>query len=281
MRLALVQHHPAYLDVPGNLDQMSETLSGLFDGRGADLVVLPELFASGYFFRSKADAERAAEPVQGGPTAAFLEKWARDTGATFVAGLPEREGEKLYNSAVVVGPGGVAGCYRKVHLFYREKDVFAPGDRGFPVFDVADRAGNAYRLGVMVCFDWYFPESARALALSGADVIAHPSNLVRKDCPRAMPIRALENHVFTATANRIGEETAHGETLRFVGQSRICGPTGDVLAEAGREEAAVLIADIDPHRARDRQITATNSLFDDRRPDVYAHAFGGAERTEG
>jgi predicted amidohydrolase len=269
MKLVLVQHHPAYLDVSGNLDRMGETLSDLFDGEGADLVVLPELFASGYYFKSAADCARVAEPVPGGPTTDFLMRWARETGATFVAGLPERDGERRYNSAAVVGPEGVVGCYRKVHLFYREKDVFTPGDRGFPVFDVADRAGNDYRLGVMVCFDWYFPESARSLALSGADVIAHPSNLVRKDCPRAMPIRALENHVFTATANRIGEETAHGETLRFVGQSRICSPEGDVLAEAGRDEETVLVASVDPVHARDRQLTTTNDLFGDRRPPAY------------
>ena len=275
MRLALVQHHPVYLDVSGNLAQMEAALSGLFDGEGADLVVLPELFASGYYFQSAADCAAVAEQVPGGPTCAFLMRWARETGATFVAGLPEQDGEMRYNSAAIVGPSGLVGCYRKVHLFYREKDVFAPGDRGFPVFDVADRQGNPYRLGVMICFDWYFPESARSLALAGADVIAHPSNLVRKDCPRAMPIRALENHVFTATANRIGEETAHGETLRFVGQSLICDPAGVVLAAAGRDEEAVVVAEVDPVAARDRQITATNHLFDDRRPGAYASACGG------
>ena len=143
---------------------------------------------------------------------------------------------------------------------------------GFPVFDVQDRAGQPYRLGVMVCFDWYFPEAARSLALGGADVVAHPSNLVRKDCPRSMPIRALENHVFTATANRIGEESNGQETLTFVGQSLICDPGGEVLAQAGRDETAWVVAEVDPTDARDRQITAHNHLLHDRRPEAYRSA---------
>jgi predicted amidohydrolase len=204
MKLTCLQSDPTYLKTEQNLDQTEAML----DGVDADLVVLPELFASGYFFRSTEDVERVSEPVPDGPTVERLEAWARASGATFVAGLPERAADGTrYNSAVVVTPGGWMGTYRKVHLYYEEKRHFAPGDLGFPVFTVTDRAGSPYRLGVMICFDWYFPESARALALAGADVVAHPANLVRPDCPRAMPIRALENHVFTATANRIGAET--------------------------------------------------------------------------
>ena len=265
MNLALLQYAPRYLEVARNLDQVEI----LLEKADVDLVVLPELFATGYFFKSQHDLARVAEPVPGGSTTQRLLGWARTSGATFVAGLAEVEEDRFYNSAVVVGPEGDVGVYRKVHLFYEEKLYFTPGDVGFPSFDVKSRAGDVYRLGVMICFDWYFPEAARSLALGGADVIAHPSNLVRKDCPRSMPIRALENHVFTATANRIGQESNGQETLTFIGQSLICSPEGDVLAQAGREEAGLLRATFDPAAARDRQITAHNHLLADRRPEAY------------
>ena len=265
MKTTIVQFDPVYLDVAANLDAV-EALVGDVE---ADLVVLPELFATGYFFRSTADASRVAEEVPGGPTVERLHAWARQSGATFVAGLVERVGDRLYNAAAVVTPRGWLGTYRKVHLFYEEKGHFAPGDVGFPVWTVTDRAGRAYRLGVMICFDWYFPESARTLALAGADVIAHPSNLVRPDCPRSMPIRALENHVFTATANRVGAETNGREALKFIGRSLICDPRGQVLAEAGPEETVALTAELDPLAARDRRLTAHNDLFGDRRPEAY------------
>lgn len=265
MEAALLQFSPKYLEVERNLDYVGKKLSEV----DADLVVLPELFATGYFFKSKADLEKVAEPVPSGPTCDALTEWSTRSGATIVAGLPERNGDAYFNSAVVVSPEGIVGTYRKVHLFYKEKTLFTPGDLGFSVVDLKTRAGDPYRLGVMVCFDWYFPEAARALALKGADVIAHPSNLVRKDCPRSMPIRALENHVFTITANRYGSESAHGEDLTFIGQSVICSPEGDVLFSAARDEDAIGIVSIDPARARDRQITELNHLFDDRRPDEY------------
>ncbi|MCH7977079.1 MAG: acyltransferase [Bacteroidetes bacterium] len=267
MRISLLQFSPDYLQTEQNLD----TVEALLGDMDADLIVLPEFFATGYFFKSTEDVRAAAEPIPNGPTAQRLNAWAKASGATFVAGLPEEtEDGALFNSAVVVTPRGWLGTYRKTHLFYEEKLHFAPGDSGFPVFTVTHRAGEAYRLGVMICFDWYFPEAARSLALAGADVIAHPSNLVRPDCPRSMPIRALENHVFTATANRIGTETKGEEVLTFIGQSLICDPNGQVLASASRTKTELVSADIDPASARDRQLTPHNHLFEDRRPEAYS-----------
>ncbi|MEM9663603.1 MAG: nitrilase-related carbon-nitrogen hydrolase [Bacteroidota bacterium] len=266
MRIALLQYHPAYLDVTANLNAVERMLHGL----EADLVVLPELFATGYFFQSPADLALVAEPATGGPTLDRLRQWSQAHGAVLVAGFAEQAGPLYYNSAYVVPPTGPVGLYRKVHLYYEEKTLFAPGDRGFPVFDLKTSAGEAYRLGVMICYDWRFPESARTLALGGADIIAHPANLVRMNCPRTMPIRALENHVFTITANRTGTEQRGEEQLRFIGQSRICSPAGEVLAEADQEDDAVVQVRIDPRVARDRQITRHNHLFEDRRPEAYA-----------
>ncbi len=244
----------------------------------ADLIVLPELFASGYFFDSTEQARALAEEVPDGPTTVRLHAWAAATGATIVAGLPEREpapaeagGDALYNSAVVVTPNGWLGTYRKTHLYYQETLHFRPGTSGFQVWTVTDRRRRSYRLGVMVCFDWFFPESARTLALEGADVIAHPSNLVLPHCPAAMPIRALENGVFTATANRVGSETNGRESLTFVGQSRICSPRGEVLATAPVEGEASVSAEIDPREARTTALNAYNDRVTDRRPDLYPH----------
>jgi predicted amidohydrolase len=118
-----------------------------------------------------------------------------------VAGLAERRGDRLYNAAVYLGPEGVRAVYRKVYLFDREQESFDPGDEPFRVH----RLGQA-RLGILVCFDWMFPEAARSLALQGADILVHPANLVLPHGPSAMLTRALENGVFTATANRVGLE---------------------------------------------------------------------------
>ncbi|WP_420453901.1 nitrilase-related carbon-nitrogen hydrolase [Rubrivirga sp.] len=265
MTVACVQTSPTLGAVDANLDAVETAVLGA----DADLIVLPELFASGYFFESTEQAAALAEEVPGGPTVARLEAWAAATGATIVAGLPERDGDALYNSAVIANSNGWVGTYRKTHLYYEETLHFRPGEGGFRVWTVTDRNRRSYRLGVMVCFDWFFPESARTLALGGADVIAHPSNLVLPHCPAAMPIRALENGVFTATANRVGTETNGRESLTFVGQSRICSPRAEVLATAPVEGEAVIRAEIDPCEARTTALNPYNDRVTDRRPDLY------------
>ena len=246
------------------------TVETLLHGLDADLVVLPELFTSGYFFDSTEQAFALSEPIPDGPSVRRLEQWARETQSTFVAGLAERAGDVLFNSAVVVTPRGWLGTYRKSHLYYEETEHFQPGDSGFHVWTVADRKGRSYRLGVMVCFDWFFPESARTLALAGADVIAHPSNLVMPHCPSAMPVRALENGVFTVTANRTGSETNGHETLTFIGESVICSPRAEVLAKAPSHGAVVISAEVDPMQARTTALNRYNDRREGRRTDVYA-----------
>ncbi len=265
MTISCIQTHPTLGETEDNLDGAEEAVLGA----DADLVVLPELFASGYFFESTEQARQLAEPAPDGPTTRRLHAWARATGATLVAGLVERAGDELFNSAVVVAPNGWLGTYRKTHLYYQETLHFSPGRDGFQVWTVTDRRRRPYRLGVMVCFDWFFPESARTLALNGADVIAHPSNLVLPHCPAAMPTRALENGVFTATANRVGTESNGDESLTFVGQSRICSPRAEVLAEATAVDPMTIRAEVDPHQARDRALNLYNDRLGDRRPDLY------------
>lgn len=266
MIVACVQGEPIKGRVEKNLDAFEVDVLNA----DADLVVLPELFASGYFFDSPDQAHALSEAVPDGPTTQRLAAWAGETGATIVAGLPERDGDRFYNAAVVVTPNGWLGTYRKAHLYYEETLHFTPGAEGFQVWTVTDRQRRPYRLGVMICFDWFFPESARTLALGGADVIAHPSNLVLPHCPAAMPIRALENGVFTATANRVGTETNGRESLTFVGQSRICSPRGEVLATAPETGEAVVTAKIDPADARVSALNPYNDRLGDRRPALYA-----------
>lgn len=265
VRAAYLQFAPAYLDVDANLQAVESGLRSL----DADLIVLPELFTSGYFFQSKEDLAQVAEPIPEGRSTDALRDWAASLDATLVAGLAEREEGHFYNSAVVVRPEGSVRTYRKVHLFYEEKVLFEPGDLGFRVFEETTRAGRPYRLGVMVCFDWYFPEAARTLALKGADVIAHPSNLVLPHCPDSMPVRARENHVFTITANRHGEEEKEGETLSFIGMSEVCDPSGTILHRADRSTDEVKVVEFDPHDARDRRLNEHNDVLADRRPDTY------------
>lgn len=267
MKLSVVQYNPVYLAVDANLDRLDELCTGV----DSDLIVLPELAATGYFFKTRNDLSHVAESVPDGKTCARLQAIARRENCTIVCGIAEVSGGHYFNSAVVVTSSGVVGVYRKVHLFYREKELFRAGETPFAVVEVRNREGLRYRIGVMICFDWYFPEAARSLALKGADIIAHPSNLVRKDCPRAMPVRALENRVYTATANRIGSEQADGETVSFIGQSLICSPEGDVVANLGREDEGVATASIEVVGSRNKRITPLNDLFLDRRPGRYYH----------
>lgn len=260
MRIALVQFAPRFGEVESNLQAIQDACSGL----QADLVVLPELCTTGYQFKDREELATLAEPV-GGKSIDRLSAVARDCGGYLAAGYAERNGERLFNSAALVGPEGIAGNYRKVHLFDDEKRLFDPGDLGFGVF-----AARGVKVGLMVCFDWIFPESARSLALGGAQVIAHPANLVLPYCQRSMITRALENQVFTATANRIGnEERLPGRRLHFTGSSRLVGPDGKVIAEGPPDQPAVITAEIDPELAKDKHITSVNDVLTDRRPDQY------------
>ena len=261
MRIGIAQTSPAF----GERDRNVAEALRLIDDERADVWVLPELFATGYQFVSADEVWELAERVPGGSTTQALVEHAAEHGCHIVAGLPERDGERVYNSVVLVGPDGFLACYRKVHLFYQEKLFFSPGDRSFPVIDV-----GIARIGLMVCFDHLFPESARSLALQGADVIAHPANLVLPDlAQRTMSVRALENGVFTATANRVGEESRTSETLVYTGQSQVVGPDGEILVRLSEQQIETAVVEIDVDRARDKRITDHNDKLADRRPDQY------------
>jgi predicted amidohydrolase len=258
MLLGVVQTNPEFGAVTKNIDR---ALS-LMERDHADLYVLPELFNCGYNFIDNNEAASLAEPAEGG-TFQRIAAWANSHRSFVVYGFAERS-DVLYNSAAVAGPDGLAGLYRKVHLFDRENIFFAPGNLGFPVFDLPFG-----KIGVMICFDWFFPEAARTLALKGAQMIAHPANLVLPHCPEAMITRSLENHVFTATANRIGRENRGGNDLRFIGSSQIVAYNGALLTRMEADEEQLTVVEVDPERANDKVINSRNDLLKDRRTEQY------------
>jgi predicted amidohydrolase len=261
MRIGIYQNFPEFGLVDANVEKAIEALSQL----EADLMVLPELFNTGYQFISKQEVEELAEEVPFGKTCQRMITLADKRNLFLVFGLAEREEKRLYNSAAVVGPGGFVGRYRKTHLFDEEQDFFEPGDSGFHVFNL----GQA-KIGVMICFDWWFPESTRVLALLGADIICHPANLVLPQCQDAMCTRSLENGVFIITANRVGTESRGGkDPLAFTGKSQILDTRGQIITRLGENEAGIALTDIDPTLARNKGITTRNDRFRDRRPGFY------------
>lgn len=261
MKIAFVQMNVAFGDVRTNLENAKRLINDIT----ADLFVLPELFNSGYMFQSMDELASLAESASDGPTSQFLQRVATEKKCHLVAGLVERSGKTFFNSAVLVGPEGYVSTYRKVHLFNTEKKWFAPGDAPFFVVDI----GPA-KVGMMICFDWIFPESMRSLANLGADIVCHPANLVMPYCQRAMVTRCLENNVFAVTANRIGADERKGEIISFTGKSQITGPQGQVLASAPESSESVKVVEIDINSARDKWLNPRNNLLEDRRPDCYS-----------
>lgn len=260
-RVGFVQGRPRFGEAAYNLE-LGLALALDLD---AHLVVLPELWSSGYVFSSHAEVAALAEDPERGPTAKALVAAAKRERRHYIAGFPEAgRGGRVYNSAMLVGPTGVKAVYRKLHLFEREQEWFTPGDLPLAVH----RVGPA-RVGMLICFDWRFPEAARVLALEGADVIAHPSNLVFPNAQEAMRVRALENRLYTITANRTGTEKRPGGTVPFTGRSQIVDPKGEVIVRAGKTETGAHAADVDLAMARDKRLTAITPILSNRRPRFY------------
>jgi predicted amidohydrolase len=261
MKTGVFQFTPVFGDKEHNLRRIERVMEDV----QADMLVLPELCTTGYLFTSAAEMQSLAESVPGGKTVRRLEAACRKKRLHVVAGLAEAAGSAFYNSAVLVGPEGWIGTYRKIHLFWKEKDWFARGNRPFRVWDI----GKA-NIGLMICFDWIYPEAARSLALDGADILCHCANLVLPHCPDAMITRSLENRVFSITANRTGAESRGGSTeLKFIGKSQMVGPWGEVLFRMDDREEGVRIVEIDPKTARDKHIIPANDIFKDRKPEYY------------
>jgi predicted amidohydrolase len=258
MRVGYLQFAPVFGAKEANLARVGEFLAGA----KVDLIVLPELFATGYIFESREELLALAEGPDG-RTFAWLAEISGKKGTAIVAGIAERDGDNCYNSCFVFSRGEIVGAYRKIHLFDKEKELFTPGDRGFSVVDL-----HGVKIGLMICFDWIFPEVARTLALMGAQIICHPANLLLPHCPQAMITRCLENRVFAITANRAGREARAGQEIDFIGASQVINPQGEVLLRAGQDEV-IQIIEIDPSIAEDKMVTPANNVILDRRPEFY------------
>ena len=250
---------PKVTEVEGNIARIKAILKEA-DEKEIGVLVLPELINSGYVFENKEEAQEAAEVIPEGRASKILQKWT-EKNRLVVAGLCEFAEGSVFNSAAIFAKGEHITTYRKIHLFRDEKEWFKAGDDEPPVV-----VFNGHRYGVMICFDWVFPEIARVLGLKGAEVILHPANLVLPYCQKAMITRSIENGVFTATANRIGTERG----VTFTGNSQITNPKGELLKQMSEEKAGVVWEDIKPEEALNKMMTEHNHLFKDRRPDLYS-----------
>jgi len=259
MKIGYVQSSPIF----GKKAQNFEQIENLLGKSKADLIVLPELFATGYTFISKKEAESLAENTKG-ETAEFLMRIAEITGAVIVGGFIEEDSNQIYNSSLVVSSSEVLGTYRKLHLYYKENLWFSPGNKPLKIYEVKN-----IKLGILICFDWFFPETVRSLALLGAEIIAHPANLVLPYCQRAMVTRCLVDRVFAITSNRIGSENRGEDHFKFTGGSQITSYNGDVLSSAPDDDTYIDVIEIDVEKAKDKKLNLYNDVIKDRRPEFY------------
>jgi predicted amidohydrolase len=259
MKIGYIQNAPVFGAKEKNFQEVRSLLKDI----RADLLVLPELFATGYTFISREEAGAMAE-TSDGRTADFLKELSEQTSAITVGGFIERENSILYNSLLIVFQGEVIDTYRKIHLFNKEKLWFAPGNKPLKTYDI-----KGVTIGAMICFDWIFPETCRTLALQGMQVLAHPSNLVMPYCQKAMVTRCLENRIFAVTANRIGNEKRGDDDFTFTGASQITGTDGTILSSAPVDKPHVSVVEIDEKQADDKMINNYNDVMKDRRTDFY------------
>jgi len=236
--------------------------------RDAQLVIFPECALTGYAYNSLEEAIPFAEPIDG-PAAEAIAASCQQTRAYAIVGFIESAGDNFYNAAMLVGPEGVVGGYRKVHLPFIGIDRFlTPGDRPFQVFELPFG-----KVGVNICYDISFPESSRVLKLMGAELIVLPTNWppgARRSPEFVVNTRALENHLFYAACNRVGSERG----WQFIGRSKVVDCNGDTLAEAGVEAEELLVVEMDLPEANNNHVVNVPGAYEidrleDRRPEMY------------
>jgi predicted amidohydrolase len=266
-KIAGVQMDSRLGDVAFNLRAVREGLREAA-GHGARLVVFPECVLTGYCYESRDEAAPFAETAPG-PVVDALAADCRELGVWAVVGMLERDGDHLFNACALVGPGGFTATYRKIHLPFLGVDRFTtPGDRPFAVHDL-----GGLRVGMNICYDGSFPESARVLALLGADLVVLPTNWPAGAAPTIRHLvgaRALENHVFYLAVNRVGEERG----FQFIGQSRLLDCGGEPLAVAGAACPEIVYGEIDPTVARAKRRIIIPGKYEvdrvrHRRPEMY------------
>ncbi len=265
--IAIAQIDITIADRERNLSRMIQVL-GETAAKGAKLTVFPEAALTGYCFDSLEDARPHAEPIPG-PSTQRLTGICRELGCHVIYGLLEADGDRIFNACALVGPEGVVGSYRKIHLPFLGIDRFTtPGDRPFAVYEAA-----GMKIGMHICYDGGFPESARVMMLQGADLVVLPTNWPPgSECMAGFAVntRAMENNIYYAACDRVGTERG----FSFIGQSKICDPSGRPLAEAPHDREEILYAEIDVEKARRKKIIRVPNLHEidrlrDRRPEMY------------
>ena len=267
MKIAGVQMDVTIGRIDDNVDKMISRLKTTVS-QGAALTIFPECSATGYCFDSREEAREFAQPVPG-PIVNRMIDACRDADTFAVFGMLESDADAVFNAAVLVGPQGLIGSYRKVHLPFLGADMFTDfGDRPFAVQQVGD-----IRIGMNICYDSAFPEASRVLAIQGADLIALPTNWPPgAECvaENAIATRAMENAVYYAAINRVGTERG----ITFIGRSRICAPSGKTLAVGSETDEQILYAEIDPLVSRNKRVVRIPGKhaidrMADRRPEMY------------
>ncbi len=271
IRIGCVQSNPVFGDIDSNLRSFEQFASEA----DSDLLVFPELALTGYFFTTPQKAKLYAEPI-GGMLAANIKRIAKRYDLAIVTGFLEEENGLLYNSAIAIDRrGNLAGHYRKVHLFYYEKMVFAQGNLGFPVFDIEVRNREKIKLGLQICYDWRFPESTRTLAVKGAELVAIPSNIVTTTgmLIETLKVRAFENKVIIAFADRIGSEKEvidnKTEELTFRGESCVINYNGEILSINSTQAESITYANVLTENTKSKDINIFNNIINDMRNNIY------------
>lgn len=266
MQVAAAQIYVEFANIQANLAKVIDYLR-MASQEGVELVVFPECTLSGYVFRSFAEALPFAEKIPGKTTDIIAES-CRRYNISAVVGILEQEGNKLFNSGVIISPQGLIGKYRKTHTLCLGVDRFVSKGDQLQCFDLL---GN--KVGILICYDQRFPEAARVLALNGAQVILHTANLPEGTEAYADFLnrsRACENRVFMVHVNRVGKERG----VRFIGRSQIINHLGEVIAKGNGIDEQLIKAEINLNLAKDKYVIKVPGeyefdLFGDRRGDLY------------
>jgi len=268
VKIAAVQMEPGLMK---NRENLASILGGVSEAvaKQANLVVFPECSLSGYIFHSREEALPFAEAVPG-PSTEEVASRCRELGVYVVFGLLEREGDRLFNAAVLVGPQGLIAGYRKNHLPFLGVDRFVDiGDRPFAVHQTP--IGS---IGLYICYDIVFPESSRVMTLMGADILALPTNFpqVRRETLATYVVntRAIENRVHVVAADRVGSERGYA----FAGLSKIVSASGKTLGLASPDKEEIIYGEVSLDSAQEKRLVVVPGEYEldyvkDRRPELY------------
>ncbi|MDC1105728.1 5-formyltetrahydrofolate cyclo-ligase [Prolixibacteraceae bacterium] len=261
LNIALIQFQPILGDLETNRKKISAWLTQI--PNHVDVILLPELANSGYHFIHDKQAEASCEVIQTSILVEELKTYATHNDVAIAIGFAEKADGKRYNSALWITSKGVETVYRKAHLFAREQLFFSAGDDVSPVV-----TWKGVKLGLMICYDWTFPEVWQWMARCQVDIVCHLSNLVMPHAQQMVKTYAFSNHYYIAQSNRVGTE----RDLTFTGASSIIAPNAEVIVQASLKSEEIIIGTIDTNYARDKQLNPYNHKSRDTRTDLYPKA---------